>query len=46
MEHQGYQFEGADASLELLLRDAFGEAKQMFTVESFKITGREDGRPA
>ena len=24
LEHQGYQFEGADASLELLLRDAFG----------------------
>lgn len=37
LEHQGYQFEGADASLELLLRDAFGGAKDVFTVESFKI---------
>jgi 2-isopropylmalate synthase len=37
MEHQGYQFEGADASLELLLREAYGEVEQMFTLESFKI---------
>jgi 2-isopropylmalate synthase len=38
LEHQGYQFEGADASLELLIRDAFGQTKDMFTVESFKMT--------
>ncbi len=38
LEHQGYQFEGADASLELLLRDAYGDAVQIFTVDSFKIT--------
>jgi 2-isopropylmalate synthase len=37
MEHQGYQFEGADASLELLLRQASGELIDMFTPESFKI---------
>lgn len=37
LEHQGYQFEGADASLELLLREAFGEAKELFSVESFKM---------
>jgi len=37
MEHQGYQFEGADASLELLLRDAYGNTQDVFTVESFKI---------
>ncbi|MDQ6423304.1 citramalate synthase [Paenibacillus sp. LHD-117] len=37
LEHQGYQFEGADASLELLLRDAFTDAKEIFKVESFKI---------
>jgi 2-isopropylmalate synthase len=37
LEHQGYQFEGADASLELLLRDAFGTIEEMFTVESFKL---------
>ncbi|MBB6634009.1 citramalate synthase [Cohnella thailandensis] len=37
LEHQGYQFEGADASLELLLRDAFGNEESAFTIESFKI---------
>ncbi|TBL81333.1 citramalate synthase [Paenibacillus thalictri] len=37
MEHEGYQFEGADASLELLIRDAYGKIEEMFTVESFKL---------
>ncbi|BBI32607.1 citramalate synthase [Cohnella abietis] len=37
LEHQGYQFEGADASLELLLRDAYGSSVEVFTVDSFKI---------
>lgn len=37
LEHQGYQFEAADASLELLLRQAFGEPVEVFKVESFKI---------
>ncbi|MFC4778592.1 citramalate synthase [Paenibacillus sp. GCM10023252] len=38
LEHQGYQFEGADASMELLLREAFGEEpKEVFRVESFKM---------
>lgn len=37
LEHQGYQFEGADASLELLLRDAFEGMEEIFTLESFKI---------
>jgi 2-isopropylmalate synthase len=37
LEHQGYQFEGADASLELLLREAYGESTELFKVESFKM---------
>lgn len=37
LEHQGYQFEGADASLELLLREATGEMNELFTFESFKM---------
>src|SRR5690606_27798571 len=37
LEHQGYQFEGADASLELLLREAFGSVKEVFKLESFKM---------
>lgn len=37
MEHQGYQFEGADATLELLIRNAYGKLEEVFTLESFKI---------
>lgn len=37
LEHQGYQFEGADASLELLIREANGEMQELFTFESFKM---------
>ncbi|MFD1953412.1 citramalate synthase [Paenibacillus thailandensis] len=37
LEHQGYQFEGADASMELLLREAFDGTKEAFKVESFKM---------
>ncbi|ALS21025.1 MULTISPECIES: citramalate synthase [Paenibacillus] len=37
MEHQGYQFEGADATLELLIRGAYGHLEEVFTLESFKI---------
>src|SRR5690606_18481900 len=37
LEHEGFQFEGADASLELLLREATGSLEEVFTVDSFKI---------
>jgi 2-isopropylmalate synthase len=37
LENEGYQFEGADGSLELLLRQAYGELEEIFTFESFKI---------
>ncbi|HEY0828535.1 MAG TPA: citramalate synthase [Bacilli bacterium] len=37
MEHKGYQFEAADASLELLLRKAGGIVEEIFTLDSFKI---------
>ncbi|WJH34514.1 citramalate synthase [Paenibacillus sp. CC-CFT747] len=37
LEHQGYQFEGADASLELMLREASGDLEEIFTLESFKL---------
>lgn len=46
LEHQGYQFEGADASLELLLREAGGELQELFTFESFKmLVEKTAGRP-
>ncbi|WP_379138988.1 citramalate synthase [Paenibacillus sp. sgz500958] len=46
LEHQGYQFEGADASLELLLREATGEMNELFTFESFKmLVEKTSGQP-
>ena len=37
MEHEGYHFEVADASLELLMRRATGWEQPWFTVESFRV---------
>jgi len=37
LEHEGYQFEVADASLELLLRGASGWSQPYFELESFRI---------
>ncbi|RCX21707.1 (R)-citramalate synthase [Fontibacillus phaseoli] len=46
LEHQGYQFEGADASLELLLREANGDLKELFVFESFKmLVEKSAGKP-
>jgi len=37
LEHQGYQFEGAEASFELILRSKMNEFKPFFTVQYSKI---------
>jgi 2-isopropylmalate synthase len=37
LEHEGYHFEVADGSLELLLRRAAGWTADYFTVESFRV---------
>ncbi|MBO8158104.1 citramalate synthase [Thermosyntropha sp.] len=37
LENQGFQFEGADASLELLLRKGFGEYEDFFKLNNLKI---------
>ena len=37
LEHEGYHFEVADGSLELLLRRATGWTADYFTVESFRV---------
>lgn len=37
MEHRGFQFEGAEASLELLLRRGSGQYEEYFVLESLKI---------
>ena len=50
MEFFGYQFEGADASFELLIRKSLGAYKPFFTLEKFKTIGEqisgEDFSPA
>jgi len=38
LEHEGYQFEVADASLELLLRGAAGWTQDYFELESFGVS--------
>jgi 2-isopropylmalate synthase len=46
LEHEGYHFEVADGSLELLLRRASGWVADYFTVESFRVItdhGRRSG---
>ena len=37
LEHIGYEFQGAEASFELLLRSIRGEETQMFTLERFRV---------
>lgn len=37
LENQGFQFEGADASLELFLRKAFGQYEDFFQLKNLKI---------
>jgi len=45
LEHEGYHFEAADGSLELLMRRAAGWEQDFFTVESFRVINDEvDGR--
>ncbi len=42
LEHQGFQFEAADASLALLLRKEAGEYEQLFTLESWRTIVEQD----
>jgi 2-isopropylmalate synthase len=46
LEHEGYHFEVADGSLELLLRRATGWTADYFTVESFRVITDHDARDA
>lgn len=41
MEHDGYQFEGADATLELLMRRELGMTPGFFRLENFKTIGEQ-----
>lgn len=38
MEREGYEFEGADASLELLMRKATGEYRTFFTLQGYHVS--------
>lgn len=40
-EFEGYQYESAEQSLELLVRDIIGLQKQFYTLEYFKIIGEQ-----
>lgn len=46
LENQGYQFEGAEASFELLMRKAFNAYKPPFTLETLRVIMemKEDGK--
>jgi 2-isopropylmalate synthase len=46
LEHQGFQFEAADASFELLLRQEAGEYEPLFRLESWRVIveQRADGK--
>ncbi|MEC4984330.1 MAG: citramalate synthase [Oscillatoria sp. PMC 1068.18] len=37
LENQGYQFEAAEASFELLMRSALGQRQEMFQLRSFQV---------
>ncbi|MDR0909911.1 MAG: citramalate synthase [Spirochaetaceae bacterium] len=38
LEAEGWQFEGADASFELLVRRELGKYKALFTIETYQVT--------
>ena len=44
MEHRGYQYEGAEASFELLVRRHLGKYKPFFELERSTILEQSDGR--
>ena len=37
LEYQGYQFEGAEASFELLMREILGQSSTLFTIQGFQV---------
>jgi 2-isopropylmalate synthase len=45
LEHKGYQFEAADGSFELLVKEVAGVKKKFFKLESFRVLNekKEDG---
>jgi 2-isopropylmalate synthase len=46
MEHDGYELEGADATLELIVRKELGKYRPFFVLEAFRIIGEEPTKDA
>lgn len=44
LENEGYEFEGADASLELIMRRATGTYRTFFSVEGFRVSVEQEAR--
>jgi len=44
LEHQGYQFEGAESSFELIIRKELGKYKPFFELEKFKLMTEKPDR--
>lgn len=46
LEHQGYEFEAADGSFELLVKKSTGEYRKLFDIEGFRVIveKRDDGK--
>lgn len=42
LEHQGFQFEAAEASFRLLLEEAIGSFSPFFTLDSYEVSTRRD----
>lgn len=41
LEHEGYQFEGAESTFELIIRKHLGKYKPFFELENFRIIGEK-----
>ena len=46
LEHEGYQFEGAEASFELIMRRLLGTQRPLFTLHWFQVTVSKAGDAA
>ena len=44
LEHEGYQFEGAESTFELIVRKQLGKYRSFFDLEHFKIIGEQPTR--
>jgi len=44
LEHEGYQFEGAESTFELVIRKQLGKYKPFFEIENFKTMGERPDR--